>query len=137
MVAHLSAITGSPQADGAEVSSASGSTSVGAEASGSASPDRRDHAGRVIPEAGGDAERMVQGAKGYRQQTVAETAGQAMRFGKVLDEYKKAPDVTRTRLYLEIMERALITADKIIIDSNICRAVYFACAPKKREWGAE
>jgi hypothetical protein len=56
-----------------------------------------------------------------------------MRFGKFLDEYKKAPDVTRTRLYLEIMERALSTADKIIIDSNICRAVYFTCAPQKRE----
>jgi hypothetical protein len=83
MVAHLSASAGSPQADGAEVSSASGSTSVGAEASGSASPDRRDYAGRVIPEAGGDAERMVQGAKGYRQQTVAERSGSTISDGAV------------------------------------------------------
>jgi modulator of FtsH protease HflK len=75
-----------------------------------------------MPEAGGDAERIVQGAKGYRQQTVADAAGQTMRFGKVLDEYKKAPDVTRTRLYLEAMERVLSNVDKIIIDSNIvCR----------------
>jgi modulator of FtsH protease HflK len=72
--------------------------------------------------AGGDAERIVQGAKGYRQQTVADAAGQTMRFGNVLDEYKKAPDVTRARLYLEAMERVLSNVDKIIIDSNIvCR----------------
>jgi regulator of protease activity HflC (stomatin/prohibitin superfamily) len=120
MVAHLSASAGSPQTDGAEVAASSGSTSVGAEAS--ASPDRRDYAGLVIPVAGGDAERIVQGAKGYRQQTVADAAGQTMRFGNVLDEYKKAPDVTRARLYLEAMERVLSNVDKIIIDSNIvCR----------------
>jgi membrane protease subunit HflK len=58
------------------------------------------------------------GAKGYRQQAVAEATGQASRFVKVLDEYTKAPDVTRKRLYLEIMERVFGSADKIIVDSN-------------------
>jgi membrane protease subunit HflK len=94
------------------------------------------YAGRVIPEAGGDAERIVQGTKGYRQQTVAEAAGQTMRFGKVLDEYKKAPEVTRTRLYLKTMERVLSSADKIITDSNIVVAfISLACAPAEEKIG--
>jgi modulator of FtsH protease HflK len=91
------------------------------------------YAGRVIPEAGGDAERIVQGAKGYRQQTVAEADGQTMRFGKVIDEYKKAPDVTRTRLYLETMERVLSSADKIIIDSNIVVPFISLVPPQKQK----
>jgi membrane protease subunit HflK len=76
------------------------------------------YAGRMIPEARGEAEAILQRAKGYRQQAVAEATGQAARFVKVLDEYTKAPDVTRKRLYLETMERVFGSADKIIIDSN-------------------
>jgi modulator of FtsH protease HflK len=77
----------------------------------------------------------VQGAKGYRQQTVAEADGQTLRFGKVLDEYKKAPDVTRTRLYLETMERVLSSADKIIIDSNIVVLFISLVPPQKKKIG--
>ena len=42
----------------------------------------------------------------------------AFRFNKELDEYRKAPDVTRRRLYLETMERVLGSVDKVIIDSK-------------------
>ncbi|HET6391175.1 FtsH protease activity modulator HflK [Hyphomicrobium sp.] len=73
---------------------------------------------QVIPRARGDADRIVAGAEGYRDQTVAEAKGQAARFTKVYDEYKKAPDVTRERLYLEMQERVLSGADKIIIDQK-------------------
>ena len=76
------------------------------------------YAGRTIPEARGEAEAILQRAKGYRQQTVAEATGQAARFVSVLGEYKKAPDVTRKRLYLETMERVFGSADKIIIDTQ-------------------
>lgn len=76
------------------------------------------YAGRIIPEARGEAEAILQGAKGYRQQAVAEATGQAARFVKVLGEYAKAPDVTRKRLYLETMERVFGSADKIVVDSN-------------------
>jgi modulator of FtsH protease HflK len=76
------------------------------------------YAGRIVPEGRGEAEAILQRAKGYRQQTVAEATGQAARFVKVLDEYTKAPDVTRKRLYLETMERVFGSADKIIVDSN-------------------
>jgi modulator of FtsH protease HflK len=76
------------------------------------------YANRVVPEARGEAERILQAARAYREQTVAEATGQTARFLKVYEEYKKAPEVTRTRMYLETMERVLGGADKIILDSK-------------------
>lgn len=76
------------------------------------------YADQVTPRAHGDADRIIAAAEGYRDQTVAEATGQAARFLKVYDEYKKAPDVTRERLYLEMQERVLEGADKIIIDQK-------------------
>ena len=73
---------------------------------------------QVTPRAHGDADRIIAAAEGYRDQTVAEATGQAARFLKVYDEYKKAPDVTRERLYLEMQERVLSGADKIILDQK-------------------
>jgi modulator of FtsH protease HflK len=81
------------------------------------------YANRVVPEAHGDAERILQAAKAYREQTVAEATGQAARFLKVYEEYKKAPDVTRRRMYLETMERVLGGADKVILDSKAGQGV--------------
>jgi membrane protease subunit HflK len=76
------------------------------------------YASRIVPEARGDAERILQGARAYKEQTVAEATGQVARFLKVYDEYKKAPEVTRKRMYLETMERVLGGTDKIILDSR-------------------
>ena len=81
------------------------------------------YAKRIVPEARGEAERILQGAKGYQQQTIAEAVGQTARFLKVYEEYKKAPDVTRKRLYLETMERVFSGADKIIIDNKAGQGV--------------
>ena len=76
------------------------------------------YANRVVPEARGEAERILQGARAYKEQTVAEATGQTARFLKVYEEYKKAPEVTRKRMYLETMERVLGGTDKIILDSK-------------------
>ena len=76
------------------------------------------YANRIVPEARGDAERILQAAEGFRQQTIAEAQGQAARFIKVLDEYSKAPEVTRKRMFLETMERVMSGTDKIILDSK-------------------
>jgi membrane protease subunit HflK len=81
------------------------------------------YADQVTPRARGEADRIVAAAEGYRDQTVAEATGQAARFIKVYDEYKKAPDVTRERLYLEMQERVLEGADKIIIDQKAGQGV--------------
>ena len=54
---------------------------------------------------------------------MAEATGQTSRFLKVYEEYKKAPEVTRKRMYLETMERVLGGTDKIIIDSKAGQGV--------------
>ncbi|MEM1046426.1 MAG: FtsH protease activity modulator HflK [Pseudomonadota bacterium] len=75
------------------------------------------YANKVVPEARGEAARILEAANAYREQTVAEANGQAARFSQVYEEYRKAPDVTRQRMYLETMERVFGGSDKIIIDS--------------------
>jgi len=79
--------------------------------------EARTYASRVVPEARGRAAQLLQSAEAYREQTVAEATGQTARFNKVYEEYKKAPDVTRKRLYLETMERVFGGTDKILLDS--------------------
>ncbi len=78
--------------------------------------EAQTYANRVIPEARGRSAQIIQNAEAYREQTVAEATGQSARFLKIHDEYKKAPGVTRERMYLETMERVLSGADKIILD---------------------
>ena len=78
--------------------------------------EARTYANRVIPDARGRSAQILQGAEAYREQTVAEARGQTARFLKVYDEYKKAPDVTRQRIYLETMERIFGAADKLVYD---------------------
>jgi membrane protease subunit HflK len=62
--------------------------------------------------------KILQDAEAYREQTVAEAKGQASRFSQVYEQYKKAPEVTRQRIYLETMERVLGGTDKTIIDTG-------------------
>jgi membrane protease subunit HflK len=80
--------------------------------------EAQTYANRVVPEARGRAAQILQAADAYKSQTVAEATGQTSRFGKIYDEYKKAPEVTRKRMYLETMERVMAGTDKIILDSN-------------------
>lgn len=80
--------------------------------------EAQTYANRVVPEARGRAAQIQQSAEAYREQTVAEAKGQAARFSQIYEQYKKAPDVTRERMYLETMERVLGGADKIILDSQ-------------------
>jgi len=77
----------------------------------------------VVPEARGRAAQITQNAEAYREQTVAEARGSAARFVKIYDEYKKAPDITRQRMYLETMERLFGGTDKIIMDSGVSGGV--------------
>ncbi len=80
--------------------------------------EANSYANRIEPEARGEAERILQAAQAYKEQTVAEANGQAARFDKIYDEYKKAPEVTRKRIFLETMERVLSGTDKIILDQS-------------------
>lgn len=70
----------------------------------------------VIPKARGGAARLLQEAEGYKQRVIARAQGETNRFLKLLAEYKKAPEVTRERLYLDAMESVLANTDTVMID---------------------
>jgi len=76
------------------------------------------YANRVVPEARGAAARILQQAEGYKQQVTAEAQGEAARFNSIYEEYRKAPDVTRRRIYLETMQGVLGGMNKVIIDNK-------------------
>jgi len=80
--------------------------------------EAQTYANRVVPEARGRASKVLQDAEGYRQQTVAEATGETSRFLQIYEQYKKAPEVTRERMYLETMERILGENNKTIIDTG-------------------
>ncbi|WP_372835515.1 FtsH protease activity modulator HflK [Puniceibacterium confluentis] len=77
------------------------------------------YANRVLAEARGEAAQIQEEAEGYRARVVNEALGDASRFTSVLEEYSKAEDVTRKRLYLETMERVLGNVDKMILDPSV------------------
>ncbi|WP_397573421.1 FtsH protease activity modulator HflK [Silanimonas sp.] len=70
--------------------------------------------GQVVPRARGQASRTLAAANGYREAVVARAEGEAQRFELLLAEYRKAPEVTRKRLYLETVQQVLSTNPRII-----------------------
>lgn len=74
------------------------------------------YANRVTAGARGETARLLEEAEAYRAQAVNQAQGEASRFLAVYEEYIKAPDVTRKRLYLETMERVLGDMNKVILD---------------------
>ena len=76
------------------------------------------YANRVLAQARGESAQVFEEAEGYRARVVNEATGEASRFSAVLEEYSKAPEVTRKRLYLETMEEVLGGLDKVIIDDQ-------------------
>ena len=69
-----------------------------------------------LGEARGQASQLREEAQGYKQSIVAEAQGQAARFVSVYDEYAKAKDVTRERLYLETIEKVFGSSRKIVME---------------------
>ncbi len=69
----------------------------------------------ILPRARGDAQRLREAANAYREQIVAKAEGEASRFLQTLEEYEKAPDVTRKRLYLDTMEYVLANTSKVVL----------------------
>ena len=97
------------------------------------------YANKIVPEARGEAERILQGARAYKEQSVAEATGQTARFLQIYEEYKRAPEITRKRMYLETMERVLGGSDKIIVDNKNGQGVVpflsLDQVPKRKEEG--
>lgn len=70
----------------------------------------------VLPNARGQAARLREEADGYKQEVIAKAEGEAQRFTQLLKEYKKAPSVTRDRIYLDTVESVLSNSSKVMID---------------------
>ena len=74
------------------------------------------YANTIIPEARGAAQRQLEESNAYRDQVIARAEGEAARFSKLLVEYKKAPEVTRRRLYLDAMQDVYSNSTKVMVD---------------------
>ena len=73
-----------------------------------------------IPRARGEAERLIQIAQGYATERVNRARGDIARFNSVFEEYRRAPEVTRQRLYYEMIEEVFKEEDGMtIIDRNL------------------
>jgi modulator of FtsH protease HflK len=74
------------------------------------------YANDVVPKARGMAARKIQEAQGYKEQVIAQAEGETSRFSQLLTEYKKAPEITRKRLYIETLENVLSETNTVIVD---------------------
>ncbi|HEX4940129.1 MAG TPA: FtsH protease activity modulator HflK [Candidatus Kapabacteria bacterium] len=76
------------------------------------------YANQVVPEARGKAQRMIEEANAYKSEVVERAAGEAARFEQMYAQYKKAPEVTRRRLYIETMEQVMGNSTKVMVDTE-------------------
>ena len=74
------------------------------------------YANDIIPRARGKAARAEEDSFAYKEQVIAEAKGETSRFLQILGEYKKAPEVTRKRLYIDAVESVMSKTSKIVID---------------------
>lgn len=86
--------------------------------------EARAYESKILPEAEGTAARMRAEAEGYRDSVIARAKGEAERFGSLVTEYKKAPEVTRRRIYLDTMQEVLKNNPKVVVDGNGSNVMY-------------
>ncbi|MAT94397.1 MAG: FtsH protease activity modulator HflK [Halioglobus sp.] len=78
--------------------------------------EAQSYANGIVPEARGFAQRQIEEASAYKDQVIANAEGEAQRFSKLLAEYRKAPEVTRERLYLDAVQQVLAKNSKVMVD---------------------
>lgn len=76
------------------------------------------YANGVIPEARGQAQRLLEEANGYRDEIIARAQGEADRFTKLVAEYRKAPEITRERLYIDTMQEVMSNTSKVLVTGD-------------------
>lgn len=72
----------------------------------------------IVPVARGLAKRMEQDAIAYKERVIASAEGEARRFEQLLAEYKKAPEVTRERLYIDAVQEVMNKSTKVMVDTK-------------------
>ena len=85
--------------------------------------ESNQYANQQLGQSRGEAAQIREEAAAYKNRVVQEAAGEAQRFISVYDEYAKAPDVTRKRLYLETMENVLRGSNKVIVEQGTGQSV--------------
>lgn len=73
---------------------------------------------KIIPIARGNAARIIEEATAYKERVISKAEGEASRFEQLLTEYKRAPEVTRERLYLDAIESVFSNSNKVFIDND-------------------
>lgn len=76
------------------------------------------YANDVLPKARGLAARLLEEANGHKERVIASAEGDAARFRQVLVEYEKAPQVTRERMYLDMMQQVMTSTSKVLVDQK-------------------
>ncbi|SHM28356.1 FtsH protease activity modulator HflK [Phytopseudomonas punonensis] len=76
------------------------------------------YANGVVPEARGQAQRLIEDASGYRDEVISRAQGEADRFTALVAEYRKAPEVTRQRLYLDTMQQMMSNTSKVLVTGD-------------------
>lgn len=82
------------------------------------SKEAQTYANGILPDAQGQAQRLLQDAQAYKAQVVALAEGDVARFNSVYSAYAQAPQVTRERMYIETIEQILRDSKKIILDTK-------------------
>jgi membrane protease subunit HflK len=83
--------------------------------------EAEEYANKVVPRARGQAAQIVQDAQAYKAKAVALAEGESKRFNSVYQEYRKAPEVTRRRMYLETMSGVLAPMNKVVVDEGAAK----------------
>jgi membrane protease subunit HflK len=76
------------------------------------------YANDVVPKAKGAAARLMQEAEGYKQRVIANAEGDGSRFKQILVEYERAPQVTRERMYIDMMQQIMTSSSKVLVDQQ-------------------
>jgi membrane protease subunit HflK len=97
--------------------------------------EARGHAEKVLPEARGRGEEVRNQARAYREERIQRARGESTRFVALYDEYRKAPEVTRERLYLETLEEVLPRLDKVVTEPGSAERVlpYLPLTPRRTQ----
>ncbi|MGB0721016.1 MAG: FtsH protease activity modulator HflK [Gammaproteobacteria bacterium] len=74
------------------------------------------YANSILPKARGQAQRLLKEAEAYQAEVIARAEGETQRFNLLLSEYKKAPDITRERLYIDAVQNVLERSSKVMLD---------------------
>ena len=97
--------------------------------------EAQGYANEVLPKSRARAVELVESARGYKGARVAEATGQASRFRAIAGEYQKAPEVVRTRLFLETMEEVLPSVRTVIVEPGTAVMPYLPLEERARDAG--